>query len=868
MRAHVRVVLVAGTVVLVNALVWAALNRPGQQLDWNGRFAGLSFNPYHTGDSPLENRYPSEAEVTDDLKLAAGVTGRVRTYSSSDIAGVIPRLAADAGVKVTAGAWLETNRARNDAEIDALIRNAREYRSVERVIVGNEAILRGDLKVEELVQYLRRVRKSLRLPVSTAEPWHVWVRNPALAREVDFITIHLLPYWEGVPAESAVDFVREQYEKIHKAFPGKRILIGEVGWPSYGNRLQQAKPSLGNEARFIRGFLNLANAQRYDYFLMEAFDQAWKRDIEGSVGPHWGIFNSERQLKFPLSGPIEENPRWRVQLALATMLALLPMMVFLWRWRDLRARGQLFYAGMIQLVATTLAWTLFAPWTHHLTTTATVMWAFLLPAQLLLLAVALINGFELTELNWRRQQRVFMPARNKGTNLPKVSLHLPIHNEPAAMVKLTLDSLARLDYPDFEVIVIDNNTADPAVWQPVEAHCEALGPRFKFFSLGKWPGFKAGALNFAMTRTAPDAGVIGVIDSDYVVRPDWLSALVPHFGNPKVGFVQAPQDHRGWERDGFQEMINWEYAGFFHIGMVHRNERNAIIQHGTMTLIRKDALEAVGGWAQWTICEDAELGLRLFEAGFESVYVNEPFGQGLTPQSFSGYKGQRFRWTYGAIQILRGHWRKLVPWSKESSLTAAQRYHFITGWLPWFADGLHLVFTLAALLWTVGLLAYPKYVEYPLTAFLVPTVGMFVFKVVHAFWLYARRVPSSMRQRVGAALAGMALTHTIARAVMRGIVSRNQPFFRTPKAENRPAWWKGFAMAREELLVLAALWTGAVALLAVYGLGHVEAVVWSVILFVQSMPYLAAGLVSFTNAMPALPVPAEGEARVTVRAAA
>jgi len=864
------VVLVAVTVVIVNALVWVGLNRPDQQLDWNGRFTGLSFNPYRAGDSPLENRYPGEAEVAEDLKLAATVTGRVRTYSSADISGAIPRLAADAGLKVTAGAWLESNRARNDTEVDALIRNARQYRSVERVIVGNESVLRGDLSVDELVQYLRRVRKALRVPVSTAEPWHVWIRNPRLVREVDFITIHLLPYWEGVPSESAVDFVREQYDKIHRAYPDKRVLIGEVGWPSYGNRLQQAKPSLASEAQFIRGFLNLAMSNRYDYFLMEAFDQPWKREIEGSVGPHWGVFNVDRQLKFPLSGPIEENPRWRAQLGLASVLALLPMLVFLWRWSDLRARGQLFYASMIQLVASTLAWTLFAPWTHHLTLTATVMWALLLPAQLLLLAVALINAFELTELNWLKSRRTFAALKPAApARLPKVSIHLPIHNEPADMVKLTLDSLARLDYPDFEVIVIDNNTADPEVWRPVEAHCQALGSRFRFFSLGKWPGFKAGALNFALAQTAADAGVIGVIDSDYIVRPDWLSALVPYFENPRVGFVQAPQDHREWDRDGFQEMINWEYAGFFHIGMVHRNERNAIIQHGTMTLIRRAALDSVGGWAQWTICEDAELGLRLFEAGLESVYVNEPFGQGLTPQSFAGYKGQRFRWTYGAIQILRGHWRQLMPWSGRSQLTAAQRYHFLTGWLPWFADGLHLVFTLAALAWTLGLIVYPRYVEYPLAAFVVPTVGMFAFKVLHAFWLYARRVPATLRQRVGAAVAGMALTHTIARAVMRGLVSRNQPFFRTPKAENRPALWKGFAMAREELLVLAALWTGVLALLNRYGTGHAEALVWSIILFVQSMPYLAAGMVSFVNAAPSrTPATARDKSAVRVRAAA
>src|SRR5690606_8862955 len=153
------------------------------------------------------------------------------------------------------------------------------------------------------------------------------------------------------------------------------------------------------------------------------------------------------------------------------------------------------------------------------------------------------------------------------------------------MVKVTIDSLVGLDYPNLEVLVIDNNTKDEKVWKPVEEYVdrlrETMGDRVKFFHLPKWPGYKAGALNFARTQTAADAEVIGLVDAAYVVRKDWLRALVPYFENAKVAWVQAPQDHREWENDLFKEWINWEYAGFFDIGMVARNEDNAIIQHGT-----------------------------------------------------------------------------------------------------------------------------------------------------------------------------------------------------------------------------------------------------------------------------------------------
>src|SRR5207302_530727 len=167
-----------------------------------------------------------------------------------------------------------------------------------------------------------------------------------------------------------------------------------------------------------------------------------------------------------------------------------------------------------------------------------------------------------------------------------------------------------------------------------------------------WP---KGALHYVLTQTAPDAKVIGVIDSDYMVRPDWLKAVVPYFDDAKISYVQAPQDHRDWTGDRFKEMLNWEYAGFFDIGMCLRNEYDAIIQHGTMTLVRRDLMEELGGWATWCITEDTELGLRLMEKGYGAMYSRERFGHGLTPDHFAGYKKQRFRWAYGAMQIMKAH---------------------------------------------------------------------------------------------------------------------------------------------------------------------------------------------------------------------
>jgi len=337
---------------------------------------------------------------------------------------------------------------------------------------------------------------------------------------------------------------------------------------------------------------------------------------------------------------------------------------------------------------------------------------------------------------------------------------------------------------------------------------------------------------------APDTEVVGVIDADYLVEPDWLSALVPHFDQPEVGFVQAPQDHYDWKEDAFKEYINWEYAGFFQIGMVQRNERDAIIQHGTMTLVRRAAIDHVGPWAEWCICEDSEMGLRLLAGGWKSIYTDRRFGYGLTPDSFGAYKTQRYRWAYGAVQILKRHWRDMLP-GDTRKLDPMQRYHFVAGWLPWFADALGLVFAISSLAWTVGVLVMPKYFELPLGLFLLPVVAVFIAKVAQFLWLYKIRVQCSFRQRLGAGLAGLALTYTIAKAMLAGLFTSKLPFIRTPKHENQPALVQAMIIAREESLLGALLTAAGIAMWNFQGGQDPEARLWGVVMLAQALPYYA-----------------------------
>lgn len=823
-------------IALLNLLLWAALNRPVHPPEWTGPIHGFAFSAYQRDQSPLDQTFPSDAEIDSDLTLLATATDRVRSYTSSE-KPALPALAAKHGLKLTAGAWLDRRRDNNRRELDALIAQARQYDGIERVIVGNEAVLRGDLTPARIGRYLDEARAALDKPVSTAEPWHVWLKYPELADHVDYITIHLLPYWEGVRRDRAVGDVLHKYELVRKRFPGKPVVIGEVGWPTDGDRFRASNASTSDAALFIREFLRVADERKLDYYVMEAFDQPWKEATGGRVEAYWGMYDADRTPKYPLTGPVEEDAAWWIKAIAASALALLPMLGWARRFRRFALCGRLFFLVLLQAGASTVVWSLSLPLEFYLGPADWAAYAVLVPAQLAMLSILYILGFEFVEAlaqpDWRRR---FHPLGALPARPPKVSIHVACHNEPPEMVIQTLDSLAALDYPDFEVLVIDNNTADEAVWRPVEAHCTALGPRFRFFHLLPWPGFKAGALNFGLDQTPPEAGVIAVIDSDYVVEPNWLKELVGHFDDPKVGVVQAPQAHREFEGNPFRRMTNWEYEGFFRIGMHHRNERDAIIQHGTMTMIRAGLLKRLR-WSEWCICEDAELGLRVMEEGFTTVYVDEVYGRGVTPADFAAFKSQRFRWAFGAMQILRAHLGELLAGYR---LSPGQRYHFLTGWFGWFADALHLGFSLLAVGWTLGLLWLPGWFSLPHALFLVPVIGFFVAKSAFGIVLYRRLVPCGWRDAWGAALASMALSHAIARGVLRGMVAREHPFTRTAKKRRLRKQPGPIHAVREEFGLLLALGLGAIAIGFAAGGGEPEARLWQVVLVAQALPYAAA----------------------------
>ncbi len=826
------VAVVLALVACLQAGLWALARNSLSAPDVTGRLQSVSYAPFDGTARTAEGDEARIARIRADLTRLAPLTRGIRLYSSTGGLELVPPIAADYGLRVTAGAWIDKDAKRNEREIAAAISLAHHNSNVKSVIVGNETIYRKDQTVPDLIRKIQRVKRHVRLPVSTGEVWGVWRDHPELVAAVDYIAVHILPYWEGASADGAVDSAIGAYEDLRRLYPGKRIVIAEFGWPSAGYNYKGARPGRLEQAQVLRDFVSRARAYGMEFNIIEALDQPWKV-FEGSVGPYWGMFTASGEPKFAWTGPVDDPDYWRIA-AIAVLIGLLLSLPLL-AMANVTVGQAAMLAGAANVVG---AWAsaVFAYWNGHYFVPGTAF-ALGLGTMLLvpLVVIALGRVEEIATIAFGRQpRRLIASVPVDDTHTPKVSIHIPAYREPPEMLKQTLDAVARLDYQNFECVVIINNTPDPALWQPVEEHCQTLGDRFKFVRADNLAGFKAGALRLAMIHTAADAGIIGILDADYVVQSDWLKDLTPLFRDPAVGLVQAPQDHRDGTRSVMHHAMNAEYAGFFDIGMVQRNECNAIIAHGTMCLIRRTAMEQVGGWSSDTICEDTDLGLSILEAGWHAHYTNRRYGHGLLPDTFEAFKKQRDRWAYGGFQIVKKHWRRFLP--GRSRLTREQKREFALGWVSWLgAESVGVIVAILNILWVPAVALFD--IAVPDRILTVPIIASFVVSLAHFVSLYRLRVRADAAQMAISAIAAMAVQWTVARAVATGLIKDHLPFVRTDKGgKNRRT---DFAAVWEALLA-GLLLAGAATLVFINAYEIREIYLFAAVLVVQSLPFLAA----------------------------
>ena len=486
---------------------------------------------------------------------------------------------------------------------------------------------------------------------------------------------------------------------------------------------------------------------------------------------------------------------------------------------------------------------------------AWTVWLLEVCAYVLLLAY----GWEIYETigaqHWGRRIHPPRAALVAGDPAPFVSIHVPCHNEPPDLVIETLRSLLRLDHPDLEVLVIDNNTSDDGLWRPVAEFCARHPEVLRFHRLVDWPGYKAGALNYAADHTDPRAEVIGVVDADYQVSPDWLQRTLGAFRDPDVAFVQTPQDYRDWHHATYLRRLYYSYDYFFAVSQRSRDERGGAIFGGTMGLVRREALRAVGGWDEWCVTEDAELSLRLLEHGWTGHHLDEPCGHGIMPLTFEALKRQRFRWCFGGMQILRVHWAWLLPWSRGSRLTRSQRLAYLSGGIQWFGDLLATVFALVVMASLVDLAVGDGIMVHRLAGLLLVAVPALILMGIARAVATVRTVGHGMgwRDAVGTFLVWLSLGWVVSLACARGLVEAEGVFMRTPKVRD-DVHLVGIVRANRVELLLAAMGVASVVTAAVLHPSVVTAAL-SLLLVVPVAGWLAAPAHSVAALRAELPDP-------------
>jgi cellulose synthase/poly-beta-1,6-N-acetylglucosamine synthase-like glycosyltransferase/exo-beta-1,3-glucanase (GH17 family) len=824
---------IVSLVACMHVAFWA-LNKPdATAASVEGRLPSVSYNRF-AEPSPDGLKIP-EAQIRTDLTAIAAHAKAVRTYASTQGLERVPEIAAELGLTVTLGIWIDKDDARNQREIATALDLARRYRNVTRLVVGNETYLRHEHTAAELVKIIRRVKRDSPVPVATADHWKTFIDHPELVDAVDQVFAHILPYWEGMPKETALQGSLDIYDRLRAAYPNKKIVIGEFGWPSEGHNFERAVPDPISQAVLLRDFVARANAAGIDYNIVEAIDQPQKL-FEGNVGPYWGIFDASLRPKFAWTGPITDADYWNAAV-LAVLVGLLLSITILALPGATVSQATLL-AAADHVVGHWCACVLVYWQGHYLLHGEVITFAIALPLLGLLAPIvrSRVNEMATVALGREPARLLGVTSPDPSANTPMVSIHIPAYREPPEMLLRTIDSVARLDYPDFECVVVINNTPDPAFWQPIEARCRDLGPRFKFVRVENLEGFKAAALRLALAQTAADAEIIGVIDADYVVDPRWLRDLVPGFADPKVGLIQAPQDHRDGDRSHIHAAMNAEYAGFFDIGMVERNEVNAIIVHGTMCLIRRTAMEAAGGWSSDTICEDSDLGLTIMELGWRAHYTNRRYGWGLLPQDYQAFKTQRSRWAGGAVQIVKKHWRQFLPGT--GGLDHDQKREFVFGWLNWFgAEIIAVAAAMLNLIW-VPFVAF-KIVAIPDVLLILPIFTAFLVSIVHFVCSYRLRVGVPYRQMLGAMVVFMSVQWTVASAAFKAALPARQHFFhRTRKGQGAAVGTR--IMAMPETVLGALLVAGSITIYATNFYRFIETDFFATILLIQSLPFLSA----------------------------
>jgi cellulose synthase/poly-beta-1,6-N-acetylglucosamine synthase-like glycosyltransferase len=513
---------------------------------------------------------------------------------------------------------------------------------------------------------------------------------------------------------------------------------------------------------------------------------------------------------------------------------------------DCNLVGQIFYSSFLAASVTFLGYAAYIVAIATRSTAEAATASFFLALDFAALIIWISNVSYISDVMCRSRHALPAPLAD-SEYLPMVSLHIPAYNEPPSILIETIKAAERIDYPDFEIVVIDNNTTDPAVYGPVEEYCRGR-EKVKFVHVAPWPGYKSGACNLALREyTDPRAEIIGLIDADDIVQPHYLRETVGYFADPRLGFLQTFEGNRDFEGSDYYTACVDSYHGFYLAVMSTRNQRNSVPFVGTMGLFRRSTLVGMGGWNEWCISEDTEASLRALKAGWSGLYVPRCFGRGVVPPSYAGLNTQRHRWCFGAMQIFRLHWRSLMPWdrSPDNHLNADQRRDYLMACLGWTRDLLMVIFALVLLVITGLILSGSNFVFMPLAGQLsVLPMSLVLVATLATTWSLLQWTNVTGRRALMSLMISLSGCLVTARACLEGITRRDGVFLRTSKSASGNRHRRdALRLSRWETLLAVALYASAVVL----ALRTHPPFILIFIVVVQATVFACAPVASFWN---------------------
>jgi exo-beta-1,3-glucanase (GH17 family) len=257
---------------------------------------GVSFSVYENDQAP--GSQISAEQIMTRMNEIKPYVKWVRSFSCTDGNEQIPRIAHEHGVKTLVGAWLGTEEEKNEQEIEGVIKVAKSgYADI--VAVGNEVLLRGDLTEDQIIDFIRRVKKEVSdVPVGYVDAYYEFAAHQRICEAIDVILANCYPFWEGYPLEHSLLYMKDMYQIAVRAGNGKKVIISETGWPNLGSPDREAVPSYENAMKYFINTYTWADEEEIDIFYFSSFDELWKIDAEGDVGAYWGIWDTNGNLKY------------------------------------------------------------------------------------------------------------------------------------------------------------------------------------------------------------------------------------------------------------------------------------------------------------------------------------------------------------------------------------------------------------------------------------------------------------------------------------------------------------------------------------------------------------------------------------------